>query len=44
MALILLNLAGGDCVSDLQVLAGDDVFVGFEGIEGKDFLASSVES
>lgn len=26
MALILLNLAGGDCVSDLRVLAGDDGF------------------
>jgi len=26
MALILLNLAGGDCVSDLKVLSGDDGF------------------
>ena len=36
MALILLNLAGGDCVSDLQVLAGDDGFCRvLKGIEGK---------
>jgi len=26
MALILLNLAGGDCVSDLKALSGDDGF------------------
>jgi len=26
MALILLNLAGGDCVSDLKDLSGDDGF------------------
>jgi hypothetical protein len=36
MALILLNLAGGDCVIDLQVLTGDDGFCRIlKGIEGK---------
>ncbi|MGC8603250.1 MAG: IS1380 family transposase, partial [Desulfomonilaceae bacterium] len=36
MALILLNLAGGDCVSDLTALAGDDGFCRIlKGIEGK---------
>ena len=36
MALILLNLAGGDCVSDLKVLTGDDGFCRIlKGIEGQ---------
>lgn len=36
MALILLNLAGGDCVSDLTALASDDGFCRIlKGIQGK---------
>ena len=39
LALILLNLADGDCASDLQVLAGDDGFCRvLKGIEGNGLL------
>ena len=45
MALILLNLAGGDCVSDLRVLAGDDGFCRIlKGIERQGSFSQGAQS